>query len=112
MDGSLRYVKNRNEFEMINQQKNGQMPAPNRKPEVAQAQAYLAKLREIRNIPDNRSPLDFMGKDELAANSAVFQPSRQARINISYRFGNMRESIKRVQRRISNDDVKMGGENR
>ena len=29
MDGSLRYVKNRNEFEMINQQKNGQMPAPN-----------------------------------------------------------------------------------
>ena len=29
MDGSLRYVKNRNEFEMINQQKSGQMPAPN-----------------------------------------------------------------------------------
>ena len=52
------------------------MNADNRKPEVAQAQAYFAalynmgisKLREIRNIPDNRSPLDFMGKDELAAN--------------------------------------------
>ena len=28
----------------------------------------MTKLREIRNIPDKRSPLDFMGKDELAAN--------------------------------------------
>ena len=28
----------------------------------------IAKLREIRNIPSKKSPLDFMGKDELAAN--------------------------------------------
>jgi DNA-damage-inducible protein D len=28
----------------------------------------ISKLRKIRNIPDKRSPLDFMGKDELAAN--------------------------------------------
>lgn len=28
----------------------------------------LDKLRMIRNIPENRTPLDFMGKEELAAN--------------------------------------------
>jgi len=28
----------------------------------------ISKLREIRNIPTKKSPLDFMGKDELAAN--------------------------------------------
>ncbi|MCL2074432.1 MAG: hypothetical protein FWH18_10950 [Marinilabiliaceae bacterium] len=28
----------------------------------------ITKLREIRDIPDKRSPLDFMGKEELAAN--------------------------------------------
>ena len=28
----------------------------------------ISKLREIRNIPLNKTPLDFMGKDELAAN--------------------------------------------
>ncbi|MDR2466320.1 MAG: damage-inducible protein [Prevotellaceae bacterium] len=28
----------------------------------------IAKLRKIRNIPDGKSPLDFMGRDELAAN--------------------------------------------
>ena len=28
----------------------------------------MSKLREIRSIPLNKTPLDFMGKDELAAN--------------------------------------------
>ena len=28
----------------------------------------ISQLRVMRNIPSNRSPLDFMGKDELAAN--------------------------------------------
>jgi len=28
----------------------------------------MAKLKEIRNIPSKRTPLDFMGKEELAAN--------------------------------------------
>ena len=28
----------------------------------------ISKLRELRSIPDKKSPLDFMGKDELAAN--------------------------------------------
>ena len=28
----------------------------------------LSKLKELKNIPNNRSPLDFMGKTELAAN--------------------------------------------
>lgn len=28
----------------------------------------ISKLREVRNIPAKKSPLDFMGKDELAAN--------------------------------------------
>ena len=35
-------------------------------------------------------------------------PYRQVSINISYRFGSMKESIKKVQRGITNDDV-MGG---
>ncbi|MDR1346884.1 MAG: damage-inducible protein [Prevotellaceae bacterium] len=29
---------------------------------------HIAKLREMRHIPIKKSPLDFMGKDELAAN--------------------------------------------
>jgi DNA-damage-inducible protein D len=29
----------------------------------------LADLRKLKGVPENRSPLDFMGKDELAANS-------------------------------------------
>ena len=37
-------------------------------------------------------------------------PVREARINISYRFGTMKEAIKKVQRGINNDDVKSGGE--
>jgi DNA-damage-inducible protein D len=28
----------------------------------------ITKLKEIRNIPEKKSPLEFMGKDELAAN--------------------------------------------
>jgi DNA-damage-inducible protein D len=28
----------------------------------------ISALRKMRNIPDRKSPLDFMGKDELAAN--------------------------------------------
>ena len=37
-------------------------------------------------------------------------PIREGRINISYRFGSMKEAIKKVQRSITNDDVKSGGE--
>jgi hypothetical protein len=36
---------------------------------------------------------------------------REGRISISYRFGTMKEAIKKVQRGISNDDVKSGGDN-
>jgi outer membrane cobalamin receptor len=36
-------------------------------------------------------------------------PAREGRISLSYRFGNMKESIRKVQRGISNDDVKGGG---
>ncbi len=42
-------------------------------------------------------------------NSISHYPAREGRISISYRFGNMKESIKKVQRGISNDDVKGGG---
>jgi len=31
-------------------------------------------------------------------------------ISISYRFGSMKEAIKKVQRSITNDDVKSGGD--
>ena len=36
-------------------------------------------------------------------------PYRQGSLNISYRFGNMKESIKKAQRGITNDDVMSGG---
>ena len=38
-----------------------------------------------------------------------YAPMRQARLSVSYRFGNMTESIRRVQRGITNDDVMGGG---
>ena len=44
-----------------------------------------------------------------ATNSLNFSPMREVRLSISYRFGTMKESIKKVQRGISNDDVKGGG---
>ena len=34
---------------------------------------------------------------------------REIRIGISYRFGNLKEAIRKVERGISNDDVKSGG---
>ena len=41
----------------------------------------------------------------FATNNTSFRPMREARISISYRFGNMSESIRKVQRSIVNDDV-------
>ena len=43
MDGNLRYVKNRTEFEIINQQENGQMPAPNKRFDVRTAELRRKK---------------------------------------------------------------------
>jgi len=40
----------------------------------------------------------------------VRMPVREARISVSYRFGTMKEAIKKVQRGITVDDVKSGGE--
>jgi hypothetical protein len=45
----------------------------------------------------------------FATNTAGHSPIREGRIGISYRFGTMKESIKKVQRGITNDDVKGGG---
>ena len=42
-------------------------------------------------------------------NYTSYQPIREGRISISYRFGTLKEAIKKVQRGITNDDVK-GGE--
>jgi hypothetical protein len=45
----------------------------------------------------------------FAANSSDYLPMQEVRLSISYRFGTMKEAIKKVQRGISNDDVKGGG---
>jgi len=45
----------------------------------------------------------------FASNSQNHMNMQELRISISYRFGSMKEAIKKVQRGISNDDVK-GGE--
>jgi len=47
--------------------------------------------------------------DYFETNYKMFYPMREGRISISYRFGNMKEGVKKVQRSISNDDVKSGG---
>jgi outer membrane receptor protein involved in Fe transport len=39
-----------------------------------------------------------------------YNPYRELRLSISYRFGTMKEAIKKVQRSINNDDVKGGGD--
>ncbi len=50
-----------------------------------------------------------LSDEYLASNNINRMKVREARINISYRFGTMKEAIKKVQRGISNDDVKGGG---
>jgi hypothetical protein len=44
-----------------------------------------------------------------ASKGSFHNPMREVRLSISYRFGTMKEAIKKVQRGISNDDVKGGG---
>ncbi len=52
----------------------------------------------------------YSTSDEFFASSYTnYFRVREGRISISYRFGNMKEGIKKVQRGISNDDVKGGG---
>ena len=43
--------------------------------------------------------------------TSQFVPTREVRIMVAYRFGTMKEDIRKVQRTISNDDVKSGGGN-
>jgi outer membrane receptor protein involved in Fe transport len=40
--------------------------------------------------------------------STFMQPMRSLRLSVTYRFGDLKTSIKKVQRTISNDDVKAG----
>lgn len=41
--------------------------------------------------------------------STNYFPSREIRLSVSYRFGTLKDSIKKVRRGISNDDTKEGG---
>ena len=50
-----------------------------------------------------------MENEYFSRSLKYYMPMREARISISYRFGNMTESIRRVQRSITNDDVKSSG---
>jgi hypothetical protein len=43
------------------------------------------------------------------SNYLNYSPMQELRLSISYRFGTMKDAIKKVQRGISNDDVKGGG---
>ena len=55
--------------------------------------------------------MDYTTRDEYFATKYAFsQPMREARISVSYRFGSMKEAIKKVQRTITSDDVKSGGD--
>jgi len=48
--------------------------------------------------------------DYFSTNTTQYQQMREGRISISYRFGTMKETIKKVQRGINNDDMKSGGD--
>ena len=48
--------------------------------------------------------------DYFVTNSTYTNPWREGRISVFYRFGTMKEAIKKVQRGINNDDVKAGGD--
>ena len=63
------------------------------------------------NSPFNKYlKVDMSMKSEyFETNYNIAMPYRQARFSISYRFGSMKEAIKKVQRGINNDDVKSGG---
>lgn len=41
--------------------------------------------------------------------STTYFPMREIRLSVSYRFGTLKDSIKKVRRGISNDDTKAGG---
>lgn len=47
--------------------------------------------------------------DGFVQKNTYNQPVQSFGINVTYRFGDLKSSIKRVQRGISNDDVKAGG---
>ena len=47
--------------------------------------------------------------EDYASKYTIYYPMREIRIGISYRFGNLKEAIRKVERGISNDDVKSGG---
>ncbi len=62
------------------------------------------------NPTSNSIKINYSRSDEyFAMNNKNNIKIREARLNISYRFGTMKESIKKVQRSITNDDVKSGG---
>ena len=41
--------------------------------------------------------------------SISYQPSQRVGLSLTYRFGNLKSSVKKVSRTISNDDLKSGG---
>lgn len=47
--------------------------------------------------------------DNFYSKSTNFRSMREIRFSVSYRFGSLKEQIKKVRRSISNDDVKGGG---
>ena len=60
---------------------------------------------------DKYMKMDYTMRNEyFLTTQKSAQPMREARISIFYRFGSMKEAIKKVQRTITNDDVMGGGE--
>lgn len=51
---------------------------------------------------------DKVTSTEFFSNNISISPSQRYSINISYRFGELKNQIKKVQRTIMNDDVKQG----
>lgn len=70
----------------------------------------LSQIRSIKNVPSNRSPLDFMGKRELAANLFRIQET-EARITTTGVHGQnaLQHTAEKVGREVRNIMMRDGG---
>jgi DNA-damage-inducible protein D len=70
----------------------------------------IAKLRKRRAIPSNRSPLDFMGKTEMAANLfRVTQTEEKIRNQNIKGQKNLENAAKQVGKAVRNTMIETGG---
>lgn len=69
---------------------------------------YYRYLRPTSNSTFHREEFDTQGEGFIQE-SLFENPMRHLRLSVTYRFGELKTSMRRVQRGISNEDVLQGG---